>query len=82
MDRLDRVLDELMELKAEQARQGVRLDTYNEQLNEHMRRSDNLEQQVSELYKWKYYVAGAVAFVTILGGAAFQILLTWFNGDK
>lgn len=43
-----------------------RLDTYNTHLEEHMRRSDALETKVDELYKWKYYVMGAIGVFIFL----------------
>lgn len=75
------VLELLSDIKVEQAKQGVRLDTYNDQLKDHMKRSDSLEKQVDELYKWKYYVAGAIALISLIGTAALQIL-TAYLGDK
>lgn len=75
------VLDILSDIKVEQAKQGVRLDTYNEQLKDHMKRSDSLEKQVDELYKWKYYVAGAIALTTIIGASVIQLITALF-GDK
>lgn len=75
------VLELLSDIKVEQAKQGVRLDTYNEQLKDHMKRSDSLEKQVDELYKWKYYVAGAVALISVIGTVALQLITSLF-GDK
>ena len=43
-----------------------RLDVYNVHLEEHMRRSDALETKVDELYKWKYYVMGAIGVFIFL----------------
>lgn len=75
------VIELLSDIKVEQAKQGVRLDTYNEQLKDHMKRSDSLEKQVDELYKWKYYVAGAVALISVIGTVALQLITSLF-GDK
>jgi hypothetical protein len=75
------VLELLSDIKVEQAKQGVRLDTYNEHLKDHMKRSDNLEKQVAELYKWKSYMAGALALTSIMGAVVLQ-LITMLFGDK
>lgn len=80
MNEMD-IIEILSDIKVEQAKQGVRLDTYNEQLKDHMKRSDSLEKQVDELYKWKYYVAGAVALISVIGTVALQLITSLF-GDK
>jgi hypothetical protein len=51
-----------------------RLDVYNAHLEEHMRRSDALEEKVDELYKFKYYVVGGLALASLLISIAVQIL--------
>jgi CII-binding regulator of phage lambda lysogenization HflD len=43
-----------------------RLDRYNDQLEIHIRRSDALETKVGELYKFKYYVVGALSILTAM----------------
>jgi hypothetical protein len=70
-DKLDRIDSKLEEHLLALARVDFHMGVYNDQLREHMRRSDALEKQVSELYKWKYYIAGALAVVAIV--AAFVI---------
>ena len=77
----DLLLEELLEIKAELARQGVRLDTYNEQLKEHMRRSDALESQVDELYKFKYIVAGIVTAASAATAFLLELLRKLFIGN-
>lgn len=51
-----------------------RLDVYNAHLEEHMRRSDALEQKVDELYKFKYYVVGGLALASLLISIIVQLL--------
>lgn len=55
------------------------LEVYNDHLREHMRRSDALEKQVDELYKWKYYLVGALAIVTTMATLAYDIILTYLG---
>lgn len=62
----ERIFELLSELKAHAGVTNERLNTYNGQLKEHMRRSDALETKVDELYKWKYYVMGAVGIFIFL----------------
>jgi archaellum component FlaC len=79
MDREDRILEALAELQVEQAKQGVRLDAYNEHLKEHMRRSDALENQVDELYKFKYIVAGVVTATSAILAFLLDLLRKTFS---
>lgn len=51
-----------------------RLDVYNAHLEEHMRRSDALEEKVDELYKFKYYVVGGLALASLLATLAVQLV--------
>jgi hypothetical protein len=76
---LDKIIEELQDIRVEQAKQGIRLDTYNSQLETHMKRSDALEAKVDELYKFKYYVVGGLAIITSLLTVGLDLLRKWLQ---
>lgn len=69
--KIDRILDKIEDLAVEQARTNVRLDTYNAQLAEHIRRTSILEEQMKTallpIQTGKVAVALSAGAATIYG---------------
>jgi anti-sigma-K factor RskA len=48
------------------ARIETRLEVYNELLKNHIKRTELLESEVHSLWRWKFWVAGAIVAVITL----------------
>jgi hypothetical protein len=60
----EKILEKLSEQAIQLARIDERLKAYNESLDEHIRRTELLEKEVHELWRYKWAVAGGLAVVT------------------
>lgn len=65
-EKLDKILSDLSDLRTEQAVTNERLKHYNESLDYHIKRTDTLEQEVHDLHRWRWLIAGGLAVVTFL----------------
>jgi hypothetical protein len=63
-EKLDKILSDLSDLRTEQAVTNERLKHYNGSLDTHIKRTELLEKEVHELWRWKWFVAGGLAVIT------------------
>lgn len=68
-EKLDKVRDSIDLVRMEQLIHGYRLDEYNTQLEEHMRRTEALEKQVGPVYMAKICLGTGSTIATLLGVA-------------
>lgn len=65
-EKLDKIADKLAEQSVHLARIDERLGTYNQQLEQHIKRTEIAEGRIDELYKYKYLALGITAAITFL----------------
>lgn len=66
-DKIDRILEEITEIKVTVARQDITLETNTESLKEHMARTAMAEIRIDDLEKHKNMVQGAMWILGVLG---------------
>lgn len=74
-EKLDKILSDLSDLRTEQAVTNERLKHYNGSLDTHIKRTELLEKEVHELWKWRWSLAGALTAITLVA----QILIKYIG---
>ena len=75
--KLDKLVDTQSDIRADLQEHKGRLDIYNSLLDIHIKRSESLETMVKELYKYKYYIVGALTVGMPMLTWGLEILKTW-----
>jgi hypothetical protein len=70
----EKILEKLTEQAVHLARIDERLEAYNKSLESHIKRTEILEREVHQLWRYKWLVAGGVTVLTIVAQLAIKLI--------
>lgn len=74
-EKLDKILSDLSDLRTSQAVTNKCLEHYNESLDKHIKRTELLEKEVHDLWRWKWFVAGGLAVITFTAQILIKLMV-------
>jgi hypothetical protein len=78
-EKLDKLLSEISDLRQEfkvhAAKTDLRLDHYNTSLDKHMKRTEILEKEGHDLWRWKWFIAGGLGVVTVAAQIIIKLMV-------